>query len=173
MNAGGKQINALLHHGLRGSAARFPGKEAIVHGDRRMTYAEVWTAVASLASRLKSGLERGERLGIFLEPSIPQALSIFAASAADVVFVPIHHSLFPEQVGHILSDCGAKGLITTRGGWRDSRMSSKEFLLLSLFSSRIGMNYLHPRLRRQGKNACAATSPRFSTRQDRLESPKE
>ena len=110
MNISGKQINALLHYGLRDSAARFPGKEAIVHGDRRMTYTEAWAAVASLANRLKSdGLERGERLGIFLEPSIPQALSIFAASAADVVFVPIHHSLFPEQVAHILSDCGAKG----------------------------------------------------------------
>ena len=115
MNTRGKQISALLHHCLRDSAPRFPRKEAIVHGDRRMTYTEAWAAVASLASRLKSdGLERGERLGIFLEPSIPQALSIFAASAAGVVFVPIHHSLFPEQVAHILSDCGARGLITTR-----------------------------------------------------------
>jgi len=44
-----------------------------------------WRAVTSLASRLKSaGLERGDRLGVFLDASIPQALSIFAASAADV-----------------------------------------------------------------------------------------
>jgi acyl-CoA synthetase (AMP-forming)/AMP-acid ligase II len=100
---------------LLSSAARFPSKEAIVHGNRRMTYAETWRAVTSLASRLKSeGLERGDRLGVFLDASIPQALSIFAASAASAVFVPIHHSLFPEQVAHILSDCGARGLITTK-----------------------------------------------------------
>src|SRR6188474_2835607 len=102
MNTGGKQTDALLHHLLRSSAARFPNKEAIVHGNRRMTYAETWRAVKSLAGRLKSaGLTRGDRLGVFLDASIPQALSIFAASAADVVFVPIHHSLFPEQVAHV------------------------------------------------------------------------
>ena len=107
-------MDALLHDLLRSSAARFPGKEAIVHRNRHMTYAETWRAVTSLASRLKSaGLERGDRLGVFLDASIPQALSIFAASAADAIFVPIHHSLFPEQVAHILSDCG-QGLITTK-----------------------------------------------------------
>jgi acyl-CoA ligase (AMP-forming) (exosortase A-associated) len=115
MNTERKHMDSLLHHLLRSGAARFPNKEAMVHGNRRMTYAETWRAVTSLASRLKSeGLERGDRLGVFLDASIPQALSIFAASAADAVFVPIHHSLFPEQVTHILSDCGAKGLITTK-----------------------------------------------------------
>ena len=71
-------MDALLHHLLRSSAARFPGKEAIVHRNRRMTYAGTWRAVRSLASRLKSaGLERGDRLGVFLDASIPQALSGF------------------------------------------------------------------------------------------------
>jgi non-ribosomal peptide synthetase component E (peptide arylation enzyme) len=80
MNNKGKQMDALLHHLLRSSAARFPGKEAIVHRNRRMTCAGTWRAVTSLASRLKSaGLERGDRLGVFLDASIPQALSIFAA----------------------------------------------------------------------------------------------
>jgi len=85
MKKKGKQMDALLHHLLRSSAARFPGKEAIVQRNRRMTCAGTWRAVRSLASRLKSaGLERGDRLGVFLDASIPQALSIFAASAADV-----------------------------------------------------------------------------------------
>jgi acyl-CoA ligase (AMP-forming) (exosortase A-associated) len=39
-------------------------------------------------------------------------LAIFAVSQASGVFVPIHHGLFPEQVAHILRDCGAKSLIT-------------------------------------------------------------
>ena len=71
-------MDASLHHLLRSSAARFPSKEAIVHRNRRMTYAGTWRAVTSLASRLKSaGLERGDRLGVFLDASIPQALSGF------------------------------------------------------------------------------------------------
>jgi len=39
MKKKGKQMDALLHHLLRSSAARFPGKEAIVHRNRRMTWA--------------------------------------------------------------------------------------------------------------------------------------
>ena len=80
-----------------------------------MSYSEAYRAATSLAHGLKSaGLERGDRLGILLEPSIAQSLSIFAASAADAAFVPINHLLFPEQVGHIMSDCRMKGLITTK-----------------------------------------------------------
>jgi acyl-CoA ligase (AMP-forming) (exosortase A-associated) len=108
-------MDYLIHHMLRSSAERFPEKEALVHGNRRMKYDEVYRVVRSLAYGLKSaGLERGDRLGIYLEPSIEQSLSIFSASAADAAFVPINHLLFPEQVGHIMSDCRMKGLITTK-----------------------------------------------------------
>jgi acyl-CoA ligase (AMP-forming) (exosortase A-associated) len=100
---------------LRTSAARYPEKQALVHGHRRLTYSEAERQVNALAYGLKNaGLESGDRLGIFLEPSIPQALSIFAASQANAVFVPINHLLFPEQVAHIINDCRMKGLITTK-----------------------------------------------------------
>src|SRR6185369_4359674 len=99
-------MDYLIHHMLRNSAARFPEKEALVHGEQHLTYSEVESAVNSLAHGLRAaGLQRGDRLGIFLEPSLPQALSIFAASAANASFVPINHFLFPEQAAHIMSDC--------------------------------------------------------------------
>src|SRR5262245_66454862 len=99
---------------LRASAQRLPAKEALVHGARRMTYGEVAKAVDGLAYGLRTaGLERGDRIGIFLEPSIPQALSIFAASKANAVFVPINHLFHPDQVLHIMTDCRMKALITT------------------------------------------------------------
>src|SRR5687767_14615454 len=108
-------MDYLIHHMLRSSARRLPHKEALVHGAGRMTYSEVDRAVSALANGLRNaGLERGERLGIFLEPSLPQAISIFAASSANAVFVPINHLLHPEQVAHIMADCEVKALITTR-----------------------------------------------------------
>jgi acyl-CoA ligase (AMP-forming) (exosortase A-associated) len=107
-------MDYLIHHMLRRSAARFPGKEALVHASERLTYADTWQKVSSFASGLRSiGLQRGDRIAILLGPSIPQVLSTFAASAADAVFVPINHLLFPHQIVHILSDCSVKGLITT------------------------------------------------------------
>ncbi|MDW3214153.1 MAG: acyl-CoA ligase (AMP-forming), exosortase A system-associated [Ilumatobacteraceae bacterium] len=108
-------MNYLLHHLLQASAARDHSQEAIVAGSERRTYGEAATACTALASGLRSaGLRRGGRVGVLLEAGIDQAISIFAASEAGGVFVPIHVGLFPDQVGHIIADCGMSVLITVR-----------------------------------------------------------
>jgi len=107
-------MDFLIHHMLRTSAMRFPEKEALVHGEQRLTYSAVASQVAGLACGLReAGLQRGDRLGIYFDPSIPQVLSIFGVAQAGGVFVPINHLLFPDQVVHIAQDCRMKGLITT------------------------------------------------------------
>lgn len=108
-------MDFLLHHILRTSAIRDPDKEALVHGSTRLSYRQVAEKCAGLADGLRmAGVQRGDRVGIFLEPSVPQALSIFGISQAGGVYVPINQVLFPEQVAHIAKDCGMTGLITTR-----------------------------------------------------------
>ena len=118
-------MDFLIWHLLRERARLFPDKEALVHGEERLTYQEVAGRVDRLAAGLQNaGLRRGDRVGIYLEPSIAQVLSIFAISKAGGVFVPINSQLFFEQVAHIASDCGMKGLIT-----RPTRVSGvAEFL---------------------------------------------
>ncbi|HWP45682.1 MAG TPA: acyl-CoA ligase (AMP-forming), exosortase A system-associated [Candidatus Limnocylindrales bacterium] len=107
-------MDFLIHHMPRTSAQRLPEKEALVHGDQRLTYAEVMKRLAGLAYGLRSaGLQRGDRIGIYLDPSVPQALSIFGISYGGGVFVPINSLLFPDQVAHIAKDCQMKGLITS------------------------------------------------------------
>src|SRR5262252_5252311 len=107
-------MDFLVHHMLRASARREPEKEALVHGNERLTFAGVNARVMSLASGLQSaGLERGERVGIILDAGIPQVLSIFAVSVAGGVFVPINSALMPAQISHIARDCGISGLIST------------------------------------------------------------
>ena len=107
-------MDFLIHHMLRSSAARYPEKEAIVHGVRRLSYGEVADSCASLACGLRSaGMQRGDRVGIYLDPSVEQVLSIFSISQAGGVYVPINTVLVPEQVAHIARDCGMKALITT------------------------------------------------------------
>jgi len=97
------------------SAGRTPDKEALVHGAERLSYAAVMQKTAGLAHGLQeAGLARGDRVGIYLEASVQQVLSIFAISQASGVFVPINGTLFPEQVAHVANDCGMKALITTR-----------------------------------------------------------
>jgi acyl-CoA ligase (AMP-forming) (exosortase A-associated) len=109
-------MDYLIHHMLQTSASRVPQKEALVHGGQRVTYEEAWRRTSGLAQGLRqAGLQRGERVGIYMDACIPQALSIFAVSRAGGVFVPINGVLFPEQVAHIVQDCGMRGLITTPG----------------------------------------------------------
>ena len=108
-------MDFLIHHMLRNSARRFPDKEALVHGGERLLYREVEQRVSGLAHGLReAGAGRGDRIGIYLDASVPQALSIFGVSRADGVYVPINGLLFPEQVAHIARDCQMTGLITTR-----------------------------------------------------------
>lgn len=107
-------MDFLIHHMLQTSARRHPAKEAIVHRDQRLTYDEVARRVGGLAHGLRqAGLERGDRIGIYLEASVPQALSIFGVSQAGGVYVPVNGLLFPDQVAYIARDCGMKGFITT------------------------------------------------------------
>ena len=84
-------MDFLIHHMLRKSAARYPDKEAIVHGLRRLNFGEVADSCASVACGLRSaGLQRGDRIGIYLDPSVEQVLSIFSISQAGCVYVPIN-----------------------------------------------------------------------------------
>lgn len=108
-------MNFLVHHMLRTSAERSPDKEAIVCGDARLSYAEAWRHACGLASGLRGlGMARGDRIGIYMEPSAAQALSILGVCRAGGVFVPINEVLFPDQVTHIANDCGMRGLVTSQ-----------------------------------------------------------
>jgi len=108
------EMDFLLHHILRSSARRFPETEALVHGDIRLTYGEVNSRVVRLAGGLRAaGLNRGDRVGILLDPSVAQVISIFGISQAGGVFVPINSALVPQQISHIARDCRISSLITS------------------------------------------------------------
>lgn len=107
-------MDFLIWHLLRDSVRRNPDKEALVHGEQRLTYRDVARRTAGLATALRNfGAKRGERVGIYLEASVAQVISIFGVSQSEAVYVPINTLLHAEQVMHIARDCGMKALITT------------------------------------------------------------
>jgi acyl-CoA ligase (AMP-forming) (exosortase A-associated) len=108
------KMDFLIWHLLRDSVRRTPDKEALVHGEQRLSYRDVARRTAGLATALrKLGVKRGERVGIYLEASVPQVISIFGVSQSEGVYVPINALLHPGQIMHIARDCGMKALITT------------------------------------------------------------
>jgi acyl-CoA ligase (AMP-forming) (exosortase A-associated) len=109
-------VNFLVHHLLRASAQQYARHEALVHGEQRLSYAELWRRVSHLGHGLReAGVSRGDRVGVLLDPSTALAISLLGVSASGGVFVPIHHGLFAEQVEHIVCDCGMRGLILDAG----------------------------------------------------------
>ena len=105
---------SLLHHLLDRAVAAHPQKEALVHGDRRVSYTDMATYAANLAGKLSGlGLNRRDRVAIWLEKSVEEAVAFFGVSAASGVIVPINTLLVARQVRHILNDCGVRFIITS------------------------------------------------------------
>ena len=107
-------IRTNVHHLLSQAAAASPDSPALSYRTVTVSYAEISRMSRATASQLLTmGLERGDRVAIYLEKRIETVVSIFAVSAAGGVFVPINHVLKAAQVGHILGDSGARVLITS------------------------------------------------------------
>ncbi|MEM7327229.1 MAG: AMP-binding protein [Pseudomonadota bacterium] len=90
-------------------------KVALIQNDTQVDYAAFRRKTAALAGMLQSkGLKPGDRCAIYLPKELSECWSIFAASAAGGVFVPINLLLKAPQVRHIIEDCNARILITTQ-----------------------------------------------------------
>jgi long-chain acyl-CoA synthetase len=97
------------------SAARTPEKTALVCNGRRFTYRELETRANRLAGSLTAGgVERGDRVAIYLENSVEAVISIFAILKAGAVFLVVNPTTKADKVSYILNNCRAAGLITDR-----------------------------------------------------------
>ncbi|GAB3254536.1 acyl-CoA ligase (AMP-forming), exosortase A system-associated [Nocardioides dilutus] len=107
-----------LHHLLEDQARRRRDRPALTFADVTVDYATLSAAVRSLAAGLQGLAQRGDRVGIYLDKRMETVETIFAASAAGLVFVPVNPLLKAAQVGHILSDCEVRVLVTSRARWQ-------------------------------------------------------
>ena len=96
---------------LRRSAAVFPDKPAVVHGDRRYSFRQFEERVNRFASRLRAdGLQKHDRVAL-LCPNIPTVLEAhFAVPAAGGILVPINTRLTSQEIDYILHHSGARFL---------------------------------------------------------------
>ncbi|MEW6513549.1 MAG: acyl-CoA ligase (AMP-forming), exosortase A system-associated [Pseudomonadota bacterium] len=96
------------------SAERDPQAIALTYGKQSLSYGDLQEATSRFSSGLIGlGLQRGERVGIYLEKRFETVIASFGAPAAGGVFVPLNPLLKPEQVGYILRDCNVRVLVTS------------------------------------------------------------
>ena len=98
---------------LEQSARRSPNKTALVCDNKRYTYAEIDAQCNRLAhGLLELGVQRGDRVGIFLDNTAETVISIFAVLKAGGVFMVINPTTKADKLAFILNNSRAKALIT-------------------------------------------------------------
>ena len=103
----------LLQHLLENSAQKFPQKIAVKHQSKSITYSDLQKKSQGLGAGLREkNINRGDRIGIYLDKSIEQVIAILGIVYADAVFVIINNILSPTQVRHIINNCDIKLLLT-------------------------------------------------------------
>jgi acyl-CoA ligase (AMP-forming) (exosortase A-associated) len=96
------------------SAASSPERVALRHRDATVSYAELASAMDAAARGLcAAGLEKQDRVAIYLNKRVETVVACFATALAGGVFVPVNPLLKGAQVGHILRDSAASILITS------------------------------------------------------------
>jgi long-chain acyl-CoA synthetase len=103
----------LLHESLLAAAAETPDKPALVADGRSWSYGELLDASQRLARALQdSGLERGDRVAVFMDNTAECAVSIFGALAAGGVFIVVNPQTKADKLAFILDDSEASVLLT-------------------------------------------------------------
>ena len=104
----------LLQHFLIESAKKYPNNEAVVFQEKRITYRELDETTNKLANTLsENGIKKGDRVGIYLNKSIPSIVSIFGILKAGAVYVPLDPKAPASRLAYIIGNCGIECLLTS------------------------------------------------------------
>lgn len=107
-------MNIQLHNFIEGRASREPEKTALIFKAETLTYGELLEQITSFAGALvEHGMKRNDRIAVFLPKQMEMVVTLFGASMAGCVFVPVNPSLKPKQVAYILKDCNVRFLVTS------------------------------------------------------------
>ena len=106
--------SSLLFELIAAAADRSPDAVALTAGSQSLHYAALHTQVQACAAGLMGlGLQRGDRVAIYLDKRVETVVASFGAPAAGGAFVPLNPLLKPEQVGYVMRDCDVRVLITS------------------------------------------------------------
>ena len=103
----------LVHEGLSVAAQRFPDKDAVVVEGVAHSYAQLQDGAMRLAAALRTrGLQRGDRVAIYMDNTWACVVSIYAVLIAGGVFLVINPQTKSDKLEFILDDSDAAILLT-------------------------------------------------------------
>jgi amino acid adenylation domain-containing protein len=106
-------IPRLLQDTLLVTAARYSDRIALVVGSARLSYREVADYACRLAHALRArGVQRGDRVAIFMDNVWQCAASVYGVFLAGGVFVAINAQTKHDKLSFILRDAGVRVLLS-------------------------------------------------------------
>jgi 2-furoate---CoA ligase len=91
------------------AAQRHPHAEAVVDGDRRLSYAGLHARAQAAAEGFRSlGVARGDRVLIALKNRLEHVVAYWALQALGAVAAPVNFRLAAGEMRYLLADCGAR-----------------------------------------------------------------
>ena len=101
-----------LHDLLHNSVARDPSAVAVVDGDARYTYEDLEGQSGSLGAALaEAGVEKGDRVGVYLEKTWEAIVAMLAASRIGAAYVNVNPLFKAPQVEYLADDCDIRVMI--------------------------------------------------------------
>ena len=100
-----------LHHRIQAQ----PAAPAVHAQGRTLSFAELGARLAGIAGSLLGewGLQRGERVAVWVENRLEFFEFVFACWHAGLVAVPVNAKLHPKELAFIAADCGARLVVTS------------------------------------------------------------
>ena len=103
---------------LESSARQRPDKTALVCGDARLTYADLEQSCNRSAHALVAeGIERGDRVAVYLENSVEAVIAVFAILKAGAVFMMVNPTTKADKLAYVLNNSRARALILPGRRW--------------------------------------------------------
>jgi long-chain acyl-CoA synthetase len=105
----------LLHDALLASADRSPAKTAIIADGTSYSYAALLDAALRLARALQdNGVQRGDRVAVYLDNSWHAVIAIYGTLLAGAVLTVINPQTKAEKLAYVLDDSDARALVTEK-----------------------------------------------------------
>ena len=94
------------------AAVAWKDRPAVRYCDRRQTYGELDGSTSAFTGRLVSlGLERGDRVALFMRNGFSYPASLLGAFRGGFVAVPINAKLHPREAAYIVENAEAKAIV--------------------------------------------------------------
>jgi acyl-CoA synthetase (AMP-forming)/AMP-acid ligase II len=101
-----------IPHLARAAADRWPDAEAVVDGDRRLTFAALAAQMETVAAAfVAAGLRPGDRVGLWLPNGLDWVLACLGLQAAGGILIPLNTRYKAEEARYILERAQARMIV--------------------------------------------------------------